>query len=74
MGRAYYILQQWNTRSDNNLIENQIRPLALGRKNFMFAASHQSRICSHFLLLLCHVQNQRYRSSPMVNRCLPENR
>ena len=23
---------------DNNLIENQIRPLALGRKNYMFAA------------------------------------
>jgi transposase len=26
---------------DNNLIENQIRPLALGRKNFLFAGSHQ---------------------------------
>ena len=25
---------------DNNLIENQIRPVALGRKNFLFAGSH----------------------------------
>ncbi len=25
---------------DNNLAENQIRPVALGRKNFMFAGSH----------------------------------
>jgi transposase len=25
---------------DNNLIENSIRPLALGRKNYMFAGSH----------------------------------
>ena len=27
---------------DNNLIENQIRPLALGRKNYLFAGSHES--------------------------------
>ncbi|MCB0638703.1 MAG: IS66 family transposase [Lewinella sp.] len=26
---------------DNNLIENTIRPLALGRKNYLFAGSHQ---------------------------------
>ncbi|MFH0895795.1 MAG: IS66 family transposase [Bacteroidota bacterium] len=26
---------------DNNLIENTIRPLALGRKNYMFAGSHE---------------------------------
>ena len=25
---------------DNNLIENQIRPVALGRKNYLFAGSH----------------------------------
>ena len=25
---------------DNNLIENQIRPMALGRKNYMFCGSH----------------------------------
>ena len=27
---------------DNNLIENTIRPLALGRKNYLFAGSHKS--------------------------------
>lgn len=26
---------------DNNLVENQIRPLALGRKNYLFAGSNQ---------------------------------
>ena len=28
--------------ADNNLVENTIRPLALGRKNYMFAGSHES--------------------------------
>jgi len=27
---------------DNNLIENKIRPIALGRKNYMFAGSHEA--------------------------------
>jgi transposase len=27
---------------DNNLIENKIRPLALGRKNYLFAGSHKA--------------------------------
>jgi transposase len=27
---------------DNNLIENSIRPVALGRKNYLFAGSHES--------------------------------
>jgi len=26
---------------DNNLIENQMRPVALGRKNYLFAGSHE---------------------------------
>lgn len=29
-----------NLEIDNNLIENQVRPLALGRKNYLFASSH----------------------------------
>ncbi len=29
-------------RIDNNLIENNIRPIALGRKNYLFAGSHES--------------------------------
>jgi transposase len=27
---------------DNNGIENQIRPVAIGRKNYMFCGSHES--------------------------------
>ncbi|MDX2303433.1 MAG: transposase, partial [Microscillaceae bacterium] len=27
---------------DNNLTENAIRPIALGRKNYLFAGSHQA--------------------------------
>lgn len=27
---------------DNNLVENAIRPIAIGRKNYLFAGSHQS--------------------------------
>ena len=41
---------------DNNLIENAIRPIALSRKNFLFAGNHQAAestalICS--LLSTC---------------------
>ncbi|MEO5906830.1 MAG: IS66 family transposase, partial [Saprospiraceae bacterium] len=45
-----YINKQWpklirimdhpQVELDNNLIENKIRPLALGRKNYLFAGSH----------------------------------
>ena len=27
---------------DNNLVENSIRPMALGRKNYLFAGNHQA--------------------------------
>ena len=53
MGKALnYLLTQWpklikylddgRLLMDNNLIENTIRPLALGRKNFLFAGSHHA--------------------------------
>jgi hypothetical protein len=29
---------------DNNAIENKIQPLALGRKNFLFAGSHEGAV------------------------------
>lgn len=38
---------------DNNLIENSIRPLALGRKNYLFAGSHdaaQSLACLYSII------------------------
>lgn len=53
MGKAIgYTLNQWEkllvyTRHpevhiDNNLIENSIRPIAVGRKNYLFAGSHDA--------------------------------
>jgi transposase len=52
MGKAIgYMLNQWPTLQnylldgrleiDNNLVENAIRPVALGRKNYLFAGSHE---------------------------------
>jgi transposase len=53
MGKALtYLQNQWphlknifldgRLHIDNNFIENTIRPLALGRKNYLFAGSHQA--------------------------------
>ncbi len=64
IGKALsYCLKRWNELTvfttdgrleiDNNRIENQIRPVALGRKNFLFAGSHESaqRIAMIYSLL-----------------------
>jgi transposase len=51
IGKALsYSLQRWDKLSrytedvrlqiDNNLVENAIRPVAIGRKNYLFAGSH----------------------------------
>lgn len=53
MGKAImYSLNRWELLNaylydgmleiDNNLIENAIRPLAIGRKNYLFAGSHEA--------------------------------
>jgi transposase len=53
MGKAIqYALNRWknmglffangNIEIDNNLVENIIRPAAIGRKNYLFAGSHES--------------------------------
>lgn len=53
IGKAMtYCINQWpklercfeegKLELDNNLIENKIRPLALGRKNYLFAGSHKA--------------------------------
>ena len=53
IGKALaYSLRHWNQLSeyvqngewqiDNNAVENKIRPLALGRKNYLFAGSHNA--------------------------------
>jgi transposase len=53
IGKAFeYCANRWDSLQnylkngmleiDNNLIENSIRPLALGRKNYLFAGSHEA--------------------------------
>ena len=45
---------------DNNLIENTIRPVALGRKNYLFAGSHdaaQNAAMIYSLLATCKMNN-----------------
>lgn len=53
IGKAMrYAMERWDELSaylydgeleiDNNLVENAIRPVALGRKNYLFAGSHQA--------------------------------
>jgi transposase len=53
IGQAFqYAINRWDSLSnyfmdgnleiDNNLIENAIRPIAIGRKNYLFAGSHQA--------------------------------
>lgn len=47
--------EQARFKIDNNLIENQIRPLALGRKNYLFAGSHDGahRIAMMYSFFAC---------------------
>jgi len=45
---------------DNNLIENTIRPIALGRKNYLFAGSHdaaQNAAMIYSILATCKLNN-----------------
>jgi hypothetical protein len=71
MGKAItYNLHLWENISkyvedgsyhiDNNLIENTIRPLALGRKNYLFAGSHgaaQNAAMFYSFFATCKVNN-----------------
>lgn len=45
---------------DNNLIENSIRPVALGRKNYLFAGSHEAAVHAgviYSLLATCKIRD-----------------
>ncbi|MEO8148678.1 MAG: IS66 family transposase [Bacteroidia bacterium] len=45
---------------DNNWVENNIRPIALGRKNYLFAGSHdaaQRAAIIYSLLITCKIKN-----------------
>ena len=45
-------LRDGNLRIDNNLIENSIRPVAIGRKNYLFAGNHEAASRSAMLYSL----------------------
>ena len=52
--------EQGRFQIDNNLIENSIRPVALGRKNYLFAGSHnaaQQASIIYSLLACCKINN-----------------
>ena len=49
-----------NLRIDNNLVENSIRPVAIGRKNYLFAGNHEAAQRSGMLYSLfatCKLHN-----------------
>lgn len=53
-------VQDGNLRIDNNLVENSIRPVALGRKNYLFAGNHEAAQRSAILYSLfatCKLHN-----------------
>ena len=52
--------QDGNLRIDNNLVENSIRPVAIGRKNYLFAGNHEAAVRSAMLYSLfatCKLHN-----------------
>lgn len=71
IGKAIaYSLKRWDKlcvyttdgrlQIDNNLVENAIRPVALGRKNYLFAGSHQAAqraAMIYSLLGTCKINN-----------------
>ena len=100
IGKAFgYTLTRWEklirythhgeVEIDNNLVENSIRPLALGRKNYLFAGSHESAQRSavmYSLLGTCKIQGinpidwltdifQRIKEHPInrISELLPQN-
>lgn len=71
LGKAVsYTLKRWHKlcvyttngilQIDNNLVENSIRPVALGRKNYLFAGSHeraQDAAMLYSLFATCRLHN-----------------
>ena len=60
MAQAGRYIDDGRFQIDNNLIENSIRPVALGRKNYMFAGSHeaaQQAAIIYSLLGTCKINN-----------------
>lgn len=56
----YRILNNADFHLDNNSIERQMKPIAIGRKNYLFAGSHkaaQNSAIIYSLLLTCKLNN-----------------
>lgn len=51
-GKLNVYVQDGNLRIDNNLVENSIRPVAIGRKNYLFAGNHEAAVRSAMLYSL----------------------
>jgi hypothetical protein len=52
-------LQEGRLEVDNNLVENSIRPVAIGRKNYLFAGSHNGAkraALVYSLVISCNLQ------------------
>lgn len=58
--RLNVFLEDGMLEIDNNLIENKIRPIALGRKNYLFAGSHDAAARAGMLysfMAMCQMEN-----------------
>ena len=77
-----YALCQWDALTlflahpevtlDNNLIENQMRPIALGRKNWLFAGSHEGAMrAAIFFTLINSCRMNKINTWSYFNDVLP---
>lgn len=72
-GNMMRYLQDGRIRTDNNLAENAIRPITLGRKNYLFCGDHQaavsmSVICSLLATCKAHKVNPRNYLNDVIAR------
>ena len=58
-GLSHYV-ENGDLEIDNNLVENAIRPVAIGRKNYLFAGSHEAaqRSAMMYSLFACCKKNE----------------
>lgn len=63
---------------DNNLVENAIRPIAIGRKNYLFDGSHkaaQTAVMFYSLLGTCKLNNvEPFQRLKNLFEILPDNK